>query len=63
MRRLNAAPRHRSYIRMETATLTLGEGETLLERLLKDGVEVAHDCGGTLGCASCRVVVREGDDR
>lgn len=48
---------------METSTISLGEGETLLDRLLKDGVEIAHDCGGSLACASCRVVVREGLDR
>jgi iron-sulfur cluster assembly protein len=45
------------------ATLTvlpLAEGEILLERLLHDGVALAHDCGGTLACASCRIIVREG---
>lgn len=52
-----------SHIGMETSTISLGEGETLLDRLLKDGVEIAHDCGGSLACASCRVVVREGLDR
>ena len=35
-------------------------GETLLERLLEEGVDVAHDCGGKLACSSCRVVIREG---
>ena len=35
----------------------------LLERLLSDGVEIAHECGGVLACASCRVVVREGLER
>jgi len=33
---------------------------TLLDRLLQDGVAVAHDCGGKLACTSCLVVVREG---
>ena len=45
------------------ATLTalpLAEGEILLERLLHDGVALAHDCGGTLACASCRIIVRAG---
>ena len=41
-------------------TLPLAEGEVLLERLLHDGVALAHDCGGTLACASCRIIVREG---
>lgn len=38
----------------------LAEGEILLDRLLEEGIELAHDCGGTLACASCRVIVREG---
>lgn len=45
------------------ATLTvlpLAAGEILLERLLQHGVALAHDCGGTLACASCRIIVREG---
>src|SRR5207248_2148322 len=36
------------------------EGENLLDRLLQQGVELAHECGGTLACATCRVIVREG---
>lgn len=43
-------------------TLTLGEGEILLHRLLEDGADLAHDCGGKLACASCLVVVRKGRD-
>ena len=45
---------------MEKVQVRVREGETLLERLLKDGVDIAHDCGGKLACSSCRVVVREG---
>jgi iron-sulfur cluster assembly protein len=45
---------------VDTVTLKLGEGEVLLERLIENGVGIAHDCGGTLACASCRVVVCEG---
>jgi iron-sulfur cluster assembly protein len=45
---------------MATVKLRLAEGENLLDRLLQQGVELAHDCGGTLACATCRVVVREG---
>jgi len=40
--------------------LILAEGETLLERLLGESVALEHECGGTLACASCRVIVREG---
>ena len=48
---------------VESLKLTLNEGETLLDALLEDGVSLAHDCDGTLACASCRVVVREGLER
>ena len=48
---------------MTTIELTLQEDEVLLDRLLLDGVDIAHDCGGALACASCRVVVREGQER
>jgi iron-sulfur cluster assembly protein len=51
------------HISMATVTVEpLVEGEILLERLLRDGVALAHDCGGTLACASCRVIVREGQE-
>jgi iron-sulfur cluster assembly protein len=43
-----------------TLTLRLAEGENLLDSLLRRGVELAHECGGTLACATCRVIVREG---
>jgi iron-sulfur cluster assembly protein len=43
-----------------TLKLRLAEGEKLLDSLLQQGVELAHDCGGTLACATCRVIVREG---
>jgi iron-sulfur cluster assembly protein len=45
---------------MKNTNVTLSEGETLLERLAKGGVHIAHDCGGKLACSSCRVVVLEG---
>jgi iron-sulfur cluster assembly protein len=45
---------------VDSVTLKLGDGEVLLERLIDDGVAIAHDCGGALACASCRVVVCEG---
>ena len=44
----------------ESASLALAEGKPLLEALLEHGVEVAHECGGTLACATCCVVVRHG---
>ena len=45
---------------MATVKLRLAAGENLLDRLLEQRVELAHDCGGTLACATCRVIVREG---
>jgi len=45
---------------MATLKLRLAEGEKLLNSLLRHGVEVAHDCGGTLACATCRIIVCEG---
>jgi iron-sulfur cluster assembly protein len=47
---------------MVTLKLRLGEGENLLDSLLQHGVELAHDCGGTLACTTCRVIVREGQE-
>jgi iron-sulfur cluster assembly protein len=35
-------------------------GDILLDRLIGHGVALTHDCGGTLACASCRIIVREG---
>jgi iron-sulfur cluster assembly protein len=45
---------------MNALTVTLREGEVLLDGLLKGGAALAHDCGGKLACASCCVIVREG---
>ena len=38
---------------MDTVTVTLADKEVLLDRLLEDGVAIAHDCGGMLACSSC----------
>lgn len=45
---------------MNTYVVNAAEGEVLLEALLRDGVAVAHECGGKLACSTCRVVVRAG---
>lgn len=47
---------------MDTRTVTLGEGEVLLDSLLKGGAPLGHDCGGKLACATCCVVVRQGEE-
>jgi iron-sulfur cluster assembly protein len=43
--------------------LTLAKGQTLLDRLLEESIELEHECGGALACATCRVIVREGEER
>jgi iron-sulfur cluster assembly protein len=48
--------------RGDTVTLPLAAGDILLDRLLQHEVEIGHDYGGKLACASCRVVVHEGLD-
>jgi iron-sulfur cluster assembly protein len=40
--------------------LPLIEGESLLDGLLRNGIAIAHECGGTLACATCCVIVRQG---
>lgn len=40
--------------------LTLEKGAILLDGLLKNDIALEHECGGTLACGTCRVVVREG---
>jgi iron-sulfur cluster assembly accessory protein len=44
-------------------TVSLEGDERLLEALLREGHEVAHDCDGALACASCVVLVRAGAER
>ena len=45
---------------MDHLNITLADEEVLLDRLLEEGVAIAHDCGGALACSSCAVLVREG---
>ena len=45
------------------ARISVEKDEPLLEALLRQGHELAHDCGGLLACASCMVIVREGAER
>lgn len=53
-------PARRGRIVMAGININLSQGEVLLDALLRNAVAVAHDCGGTLACASCCVIVREG---
>jgi iron-sulfur cluster assembly protein len=45
---------------VDTVVLNPAEGEVLLNALLRDGVGVAHECGGKLACSTCLVIVHEG---
>lgn len=45
---------------MGSLKLTLAEGERLLDCLLDKDIALEHECGGTLACATCRIIVREG---
>jgi iron-sulfur cluster assembly protein len=45
---------------MEQIRVKPSKGERLLDRILGAGVEIEHECGGALACASCCVIVREG---
>jgi iron-sulfur cluster assembly protein len=40
--------------------LPLVPRKSLLDTLLAGGVALAHECGGKLACATCRVIVRQG---
>lgn len=45
---------------MDQLTVTLNNGETLLDGVLKGGASLAHECGGKLACATCCVVIDHG---
>jgi iron-sulfur cluster assembly protein len=45
---------------MDQLTITLGNGETLLDGVLKGGAALSHECGGKLACATCCVVIDQG---
>lgn len=42
--------------------LPLPERARLLDVLLAGGIHLAHECGGKLACATCRIVVRQGGE-
>ena len=46
--------------RIDWVKLPLVEGKSLLDNLAHNGVQLSHDCGGLLACATCLVIVREG---
>jgi len=42
--------------------LMAGEGESLLEVALDNGIQIEHACGGVCACSTCHVYVEEGED-
>ena len=46
----------------EGAVIEAGSGETLIEVLLDNGVDVEHACEMACACTTCHVVIREGFD-
>lgn len=45
---------------MERFKVSPAKGERLLDRMLSEGIALEHECGGTLACASCCIIVHEG---
>ncbi len=44
------------------AEIDAHEGETILDTLLEQGIEIEHACEKSCACTTCHVVVREGFD-
>ncbi len=32
-----------------------------MDAALKNGIQLAHDCGGNCACTTCHIIVQEGD--
>jgi 2Fe-2S ferredoxin len=39
----------------------VAEGETLLEVLLRNKVNIRHDCGGVCYCTTCHIYIEKGE--
>jgi 2Fe-2S ferredoxin len=44
------------------ATFEAEEGESLLWQILEHGYHVEHECEGCCSCATCRIIVLEGEE-
>ena len=49
-------------LHVAAVNVPLVPGKPLLESLLAGGIRLEHDCGGALACATCRVIVLEGQE-
>jgi ferredoxin, 2Fe-2S len=41
-------------------TVTVQDGETILDAALDNDIPLEHNCGGNCACATCHVIVQEG---
>jgi 2Fe-2S ferredoxin len=39
-----------------------GQAGSILQTLMRHGVDIEHSCGGVLACSTCHVYVRKGGD-
>lgn len=48
---------------VESVTLkNIGAGDSLLEILLDNKIELHHNCGGVCACSTCHLYIEGGDD-
>lgn len=48
---------------LESVTLNnIGAGDSLLEVLLDNNIELHHNCGGVCACSTCHVYVESGEE-
>ncbi len=40
----------------------IGDGDSLLEILLDNNIELHHNCGGVCACSTCHLYVQSGED-
>ena len=40
----------------------IGDGDSLLEILLDNNIELHHNCGGVCACSTCQLYVQSGED-
>jgi 2Fe-2S ferredoxin len=45
-----------------SVTVSIEEGESILEVALDNDIHLNHNCGGVCGCSTCHVYVEEGED-
>lgn len=59
----NGEQRCRVTFLPQGVTVETAPGVTVLDIAMEHGIELEHACGGMAACTTCRVIVREGEDR